>query len=114
MGAIKPGNYSNQEINLSLIHRALAHPMRIQIVKIMLEHKAVTANVLAKSLSVTITTIKDHLEKLHDGQIIQHDYIHHAYLISLHPNQLDYIQSFINYYPVSELALSPHLSKFYS
>jgi len=114
MGAIKPGNYTNQEINLSLIHRALAHPIRIQIVKIILDQHKTSAFELAKFLNVSPKTIKDHLEKLHDGQVIQYEYIHHAYLISLHPNQMDYIQSFINYYPVSELAISPHLSKFYS
>lgn len=114
MGAIKPGNFSNQEINLSLIHRALAHPIRIQIVKIILDQHTISAFELAKFLNVSPKTIKDHLEKLHDGQVVQYEYIHHAYLISLHPNQISHIQSLINYYPTNETTISYHQSKFYS
>lgn len=95
MGAIKPNNYSEKELNLSLIARALAHPARIKIVQL-LRYSGMKRNVdLAVELNLAETTMREHLWKLKDAGLINVDYKTHYYNVSLNEKKMHQLSGFI-------------------
>lgn len=113
MGAIKPRQYSHQEVQLALINRALAHPIRIQIMKLILESHKLSISDISKSTGVALTTAKEHVEKLYEGQLVYYSYDQHAYLIFPNPEVQTLIAYLIHYRLESEAIYSPFISKLY-
>jgi DNA-binding transcriptional ArsR family regulator len=95
MGAIKPNNYSGTEIQLSLIARALAHPARIKMVKLLRSGNIIRNVDLAVELNLREPTIREHLWKLKDAELIHIDYHPHFYSVSLNEKKLIHLSGFI-------------------
>ena len=70
MGSSKTYQFTQEEISLSLVGRALAHPARITILKYLKEN-GICRNVdLMPVLQLGKTTVHEHLLKLKDAGLI--------------------------------------------
>ena len=96
MGAIKSNdNYTEEDWNLSLIGRAIAHPARIQIIKTLRKHRHYRNIDFALELNMTAASVNEHIEKLKDAELVGIKYHPHFYRISLNPKKLDTLVHFI-------------------
>lgn len=95
MGAIKDNPYTEIQYNLSLIGRAMAHPVRIQVMELLMRDNYPIRNIdLAKMVMLAPSSIKDYLEKLKDAQFINVTYDKHYYEISLNKNGVRWCDQF--------------------
>lgn len=95
MGAIKPNNYSQKEIELSMIARAMAHPARIQMIQTLKSHTYFRNTDFVSQLRLSKSTVSDHLTKLKDAELIHIDYHPHFYSVSLNEKKLIHLSGFI-------------------
>lgn len=95
MGAVKPNNYSHEEIQLSLVARALAHPARVKMIDALKRHDYRNID-FARKLKLSCPTIKDHIDKLIDADMVDIEYHPHFYAISLKNSALTYLNGFTN------------------
>jgi ArsR family transcriptional regulator, arsenate/arsenite/antimonite-responsive transcriptional repressor len=95
MGASKPNNYSEKELHLSTIARALAHPARISMIQILREVKTFRNTDFAKKLRLSPTAIGNHIDKLKDAELVDIYYGPHHYLISLRTKNLRRLSLFL-------------------
>lgn len=66
MGATKNHLYTEEQIELANLFKALAHPARIAIVENLLEHDDLNCNDLRSFIHLAQSTISTHIRKLHD------------------------------------------------
>lgn len=83
MGAIKENKYSFKETELFAIGRAIAHPARVKMITELLCDNAFSNTELSKQLQLSGPSVKAHVDKLNDAELIQVEYFVHFYLISL-------------------------------
>lgn len=91
MGASKTYQYSKTELQTAKIARALSHPARIRIIKILSENKFVRNIDLTHELSLVSSTVHDHLIKLQDADLIDFNFRPNCYLIRLKNDPMDQI-----------------------
>jgi len=95
MGAIKANNYSNQELEISMIARGLAHPARVKILNQL--QKRVYRNIdFCRELRMNRSTIKEHLDKLIDADLISVEYFPHFYVLSLNEERMKAVKQLMN------------------
>ncbi len=96
MGAIKPNNYTQNELNVALIADAISHPIRKRMVEI-LHNEIFMRNIdFAKQFKLTKPTIQNHLQKLKNAGLIHCIYHTHFYEIKLNANNFSELIAFIN------------------
>lgn len=83
MGAIKENLYTIEESSLFYVARAFSHPARVKIMTELLLDQPYRNTDLAKILDYSCPTIKDHLEKIKDAELVSVKYSMHYYEISL-------------------------------
>lgn len=84
MGAIKSNDYDRLEMDLSLIGRAVGHPARVKILKLLKEQILECRNVdLASYLKFSKPNVKRHLDFLNDAGMIEVEYFVHYYNVRL-------------------------------
>ncbi len=71
MGLTKPNSYTEQDLELAAIAKALAHPARIAIIKYLLEAKQCITGDLTEQIGLAQPTISQHLKELRAIDIIQ-------------------------------------------
>lgn len=111
MGATKPRNYSFQEVQLSLTNRALAHPLRIQIMKLIQENPRLSHADIAKILRIACKTAREHIEKLYEGGFILFRYENHHYFIEPNPDLIAYFNFIVQFYNDIELKYTAYSAK---
>lgn len=83
MGATKTLNYSEEELNIALIARALAHPARVRIIKLLKSENQCRSIDLVNVLNLVPSSISEHIYKLKDAQLIHLDFTPNCYLLKL-------------------------------
>jgi predicted transcriptional regulator len=97
MGAIKSNdNYTDNDWQLSILARALAHPARIQMIKKLRRQHQFRNVDFAAELNMTPSSVNEHVEKLKDAELIRIEYFQHHYLISLNPKKFRTLLHFIS------------------
>lgn len=81
MGAIKPFNYSHFELAVASGARALNHPCRVKIMRLIYENPGITNIKLSEFFGMTKSTIHNHLTKLKDAELIRIEYHFNQYLL---------------------------------
>jgi ArsR family transcriptional regulator, arsenate/arsenite/antimonite-responsive transcriptional repressor len=71
MGASKTGDYTEQQINMSLLLKSLGHPARIAILEHLLKVNACICGDIVKELPLAQPTISQHLKELKNAGIIK-------------------------------------------
>lgn len=88
MGAIKTYEYTCDEWDVSVIGRGISHPARVKIIKHLKAAPFYTNLDFSEMLRMTTSSVKDHLDKLQEADLIRMTYRHHCYVISLNENRV--------------------------
>lgn len=70
MGATKNHIYTEEQIELARLFKAMAHPARIAIVENLLEHEDLNCNDLRTFIQLAQSTISKHIKQLHEVGIL--------------------------------------------
>jgi len=70
MAINKKQEFKGDEVKLAAYAKALAHPARIAIVKLLLQHGPMIVNKLVEELPLSQSTVSQHLKDLKDVGII--------------------------------------------
>ncbi|MEO6683471.1 MAG: metalloregulator ArsR/SmtB family transcription factor [Ginsengibacter sp.] len=70
---MKPTKFSEEVIEISRITKALAHPARIAILKILINRQACICGDIVNELPLSQSTVSQHLKELKDAGLIKGD-----------------------------------------
>lgn len=84
MGARKDYNYSHEEIAASQFGRAIAHPARFKMIRILLNYGSFRNVDMCRELKMNVSSIHRHIEILKQADLIHIEYAMHEYHITLH------------------------------
>ena len=94
MPVSKTDLFTQKELKISTIGRALAHPARIRIFELINEYGFVKNSELSIQLNLTKTSVSNHIKKLKEADLITIDYKPNYFEISLKQHSLKSIISF--------------------
>ena len=94
-GAHKSNQFVHEEIHLSLLGRALAHPIRIRIINFLISHGPFRNTDFARSLNLSRPSVKAHIDMLKDAGLVEIEYFLHYYHIHLRKDNLNDLIKFI-------------------
>ena len=95
MSTSKLPNYTFEEKYWSLHGRALAHPARIKILKLLSEYPNITATDLRKEINLSQSATSNHLRCLIDAKLISEIYTPHKYLLQINKEIFGHFQTFM-------------------
>jgi len=81
MGASKTTFYTTSELDTALVARALAHPARVRILKILKSDEFCRNIDLVSYLNLVQSTINFHIQKLKEAGLITLDFTPNCYTI---------------------------------
>ncbi len=96
MGAIKAGKYTHEEINISQFGRAIAHPARAKMLRLLNENKSFRNTDMCSILNMSVTTIHNHIRTLKDADLIHLEYSNHQYHITLNRENYHFYKCLID------------------
>ncbi|MBK8847811.1 MAG: winged helix-turn-helix transcriptional regulator [Bacteroidetes bacterium] len=73
MGFAKTDEFTVRDNNIARIAKALAHPARIAIIRLLLENKSCMCGNIVEVLPLSQSTVSQHLKELKDADIITGD-----------------------------------------
>jgi DNA-binding transcriptional ArsR family regulator len=73
MGLTKPKQFTEIDITVARYAKALAHPARIAILRILLERQACICGDIVEELPLSQSTVSQHLKELKESGLIQGD-----------------------------------------
>ena len=73
MGATKTEAFNEIEITLAAYAKALAHPARVAILRLLLERKACICGDIVDELPLSQSTVSQHLKELKEAGLIKGD-----------------------------------------
>ena len=71
MGASKIINYSEEELLIAKFAKALSHPARVAIIKLLLEKKSCICGDIVEDLPIAQSTVSQHLKELKEAGLIK-------------------------------------------
>lgn len=83
MGLTKDNNYSTDQIKFSQLGKAIGHPARVKILDLLNTEKIIRFEQLHGLLNLGQPTIRVHLEKLKDLNLINEAYIYHTSIFTI-------------------------------
>jgi hypothetical protein len=92
MGAIKTFEYTPEEWDISIIARGISHPARVRIIRHLKTVPAYRNVDFCKLLRMRESSVKDHLDKLHDASLISVTYLPHYYAVSLNKARVEQLE----------------------
>ncbi|WP_161888170.1 ArsR/SmtB family transcription factor [Pontibacter russatus] len=73
MGTSKTEAFTQTEVTLAKYAKALAHPARVAILRILLERRACICGDIVEELPLSQSTVSQHLKELKEAGLIQGD-----------------------------------------
>lgn len=96
MGVIKENVYLQQELRVSQLCRAAAHPARVKIIEHLLFDSYGCKNIeLSKWLNFSLATVKNHIDMMKDAEIIDVEYFSHYYKVRLNEKGVEFARSIL-------------------
>lgn len=71
MGATKTEGFSNTQLSLAALFKAMAHPARIAILQFLISRKSCVCGDIVDELPLSQSTVSQHLKELKDAGIIK-------------------------------------------
>jgi ArsR family transcriptional regulator, arsenate/arsenite/antimonite-responsive transcriptional repressor len=71
MGASKIINYSEEELLIAKFAKALSHPARVAIIKLLLEKQSCVCGDIVEDLPIAQSTVSQHLKELKEAGLIK-------------------------------------------
>ncbi|MEK7415867.1 MAG: metalloregulator ArsR/SmtB family transcription factor [Planctomycetota bacterium] len=66
-----PQPLGNEEQELAVLAKALGHPARIRILKLLIERNTCICGDIVEHIPLAQSTVSQHLKQLHDAELIQ-------------------------------------------
>ena len=92
MGASKTYQFSEKELNMAKFGRALAHPARVRIIRILQQHSCCRNTDLTADLNLVKSSVHDHVKKLLEAGLVSIEFYPNCYLIRLNQHAFSYFQ----------------------
>ncbi|WP_018477586.1 ArsR/SmtB family transcription factor [Pontibacter roseus] len=73
MGQTKTEQFTKADIELAALAKAMAHPARVAILRILLERRACICGDIVEELPLSQSTVSQHLKELKEAGLIQGD-----------------------------------------
>lgn len=83
MGAIKDNHYSFEELNISQFGRAISHPARAKMLKLLIDNRSFRNTDMCNILEMSIASVHNHIRMLREADLIHVEYSKHQYHITL-------------------------------
>lgn len=83
MGAIKPRDYPVKTLYLAHLFRALANPLRIEMIHFIQRNGEVRNIDITREFQIARSTCKEHLSFMLDAALIEVEYKQHYYLVRI-------------------------------
>lgn len=96
MGASKTNQYAEKTKNIAKIAFAISHPARVHIIEKIREYGFIRNADLMPLLSLSVSTIHDHVIKLKNADIIEIEFHPNEYHLRLNPKNLSYLVNFLH------------------
>lgn len=96
MGSTKNFDYSEKNVSISLLGRALAHPCRVKIIELLIDHKELNNLYFTHYFGMTKSTIHDHLVKLWQANLIEVNSSQFGTAISMNENQIAMVDQLLS------------------
>ena len=71
MGASKIINYSEEELLIAKFAKALSHPARVAIIKLLLQKQSCVCGDIVEDLPIAQSTVSQHLKELKESGLIK-------------------------------------------
>jgi DNA-binding transcriptional ArsR family regulator len=71
MGASKIINYSEEELLIAKFAKALSHPARVAIIKLLLQKQSCVCGDIVEDLPIAQSTVSQHLKELKEAGLIK-------------------------------------------
>lgn len=71
MGASKIINYSEEELLIAKFAKALSHPARVAIIKLLLQKRSCVCGDIVEDLPIAQSTVSQHLKELKESGLIK-------------------------------------------
>ena len=71
MGASKIINYSEEELLIAKFAKALSHPARVAIIKLLLQRQSCICGDIVEDLPIAQSTVSQHLKELKESGLIK-------------------------------------------
>ncbi len=81
MPATKTNQYNFNEKQLAVLGRAVAHPARVRILKLLHQKGPLRNLEIANSLRLSISTTHGHLKKLEDASLIRREFYLNSFFV---------------------------------
>lgn len=94
MGASKTEDYTNKQLQIATIAKALGHPARIAIVEYLLKTNACICGDIVNELSLAQPTISQHLKELKNAEIIKGEISGNAICYCINEKTIEKIQNY--------------------
>jgi DNA-binding transcriptional ArsR family regulator len=95
MGAIKTFEYTSDEWDVSTIARGISHPARVKIIKHLKMVRSYRNIDFCELLRMSKKSVKDHLDKLQDAELISVTYFPHCYEVSLNRKRVERLEHWL-------------------
>lgn len=95
MGASKTKQYPSDTLHLAKLAKALAHPARITIVKVLKNEPFCRNSEFQEILQLSKATVHDHLIQLKNAKLVEFKFYPNEYRINLIPEHLEDLDFFL-------------------
>ena len=95
MGITKTKGFSEETIEMSEIYKALGHPARLEIVKILIKSSSCICGDIVEILPLAQSTVSKHLSELKKAGIIKGTISGNSICYCLNENTIQKLQGFI-------------------
>lgn len=96
MGSTKKYFYTQKHLQLSDLCKALGHPARISIIKILSENRQLNCEAIYSKLKLSKSTISRHCKVLHENGVIGYEVVGNNCFYHIDNSRLDAITEFID------------------
>lgn len=95
MGAIKPNNYNDTELNISRLTDAIGHPIRTRMLELIKQNPFITQTQLEIMLPLSRNAIYNHLNKLKKAELVTENYQTHFFPLEINWSKVDTLKIFL-------------------
>lgn len=96
MGATKRTNYSDQQLQLADLFKALGHPARIAIVENLLSEKLLKCKEIQKRIPLAQSTVSQHIKELYTVGIIGYELQNNCAYYKVNDSAIALINNYID------------------
>lgn len=95
MGAIKPNNYNDTELDISRLTDAIGHPVRTRMLELIKQNPSITQTQLDILLPLSRNAVHNHLNKLKKAELVIENYRTHFFPLEINWSKVNILKTFL-------------------